>query len=324
MDRIFSIKKPRGMTSHDVVYKVRKILGTKKVGHTGTLDPDAQGVLTICVGRATKISDLILNKDKTYVAELELGVETDTYDSSGEILSKAKEDLIRNLTEEEIVDAINSQVGEIDQFPPVYSALKVNGKRMYELARSGRAEEILLVPRRVSIRNIDILSIEKPRVRFIVECSKGTYIRSICHDVGNILGVGAMMTDLIRTRSGIFSIDKSVSLDELEVFKEKGQLLECSYSIEEVLEELPFLILMDNAVKYYSNGGIIQSDRFLEYSYNALGIDDNSILVRVYSKDGFIGVGRLKKSVADPENNKFSNKEIFEIKSYKIFHNPIY
>ena len=138
MDRIFNINKEVGMTSHDVVYKVRKILKTKKVGHTGTLDPDAQGVLPICVGRATKISDLILNKDKEYICELTLGIETDSYDSSGKIIKQCP---IKDLKEDEIKEAINTQIGEIMQYPPVYSALKVNGKKMCDLARSGRADE---------------------------------------------------------------------------------------------------------------------------------------------------------------------------------------
>lgn len=314
MDRIFNIKKPKGMTSHDVVYKVRKILGTKKVGHTGTLDPDAQGVLPICVGRATKVSDLILNKEKTYEAELLLGVETDTYDSSGKVLHQASKEELDDVTDERILEAMNSQIGEIDQLPPVYSALKVNGKKMYELARSGRADEIKLVPRRVKINEIKILSIEKPRVRFLVDCSKGTYIRSICHDVGKILGVGANMTDLIRTRSGFFSLDRSITLKELERFRDEDRLVEFSYSIEEVLGEFPYLVLKDNAVKYYSNGGIIQSNRFLDYNYEKEGINSSGILVRVYSKDGFIGIGRLKKA---------TEEEILEVKSYKIFQNLV-
>ena len=195
MDRIFNIYKPAGMTSHDVVYKVRKILGIKKVGHTGTLDPDAVGVLPICVGRATKVCDLILNKDKTYVCDMVLGIETDTYDSSGQILGVRDPS---GISEEDLIKAIKSQLGPIDQLPPKYSALKVNGKRMCDLVRAGKGDQIKLVARRVIIKRINILSMDLPKVTFEVECSKGTYVRSICHDLGQLLGVGAHMTGLNR------------------------------------------------------------------------------------------------------------------------------
>lgn len=318
MNRIININKPKGMTSHDVVYKVRKILNTKKVGHTGTLDPDAVGVLPICVGRATKISDIILNKDKKYLCEMILGVETDTYDSSGNIVSTKD---ISNITEEDIKKTIKSQLGEIEQYPPIYSALKVNGKRMCDLARSGKADDIVIKPRKVNIFDIEILNIDIPKIVFSVHCSKGTYIRSICHDVGQILGVGAHMTKLERTKSGIFEIEKAITLEQLQAYYDAGELDKYSYSIEEALFEFPYLKLKDNAVKYYSNGGEIESHRFIHFNFNLKEVSDFFDLdtnienydkiyrVRVYSNNGeFIGIGKLRKS-----------GNVLTVKSEKIF-----
>ena len=301
MDKIISILKPTGMTSNDVVGKARKILKIKKIGHTGTLDPDAAGVLPICIGRATKVSELILNKEKSYLCELTLGAATDTYDSSGEILFKAPEDF--EYTEEAIKKAFESQMGDIEQYPPKYSALKVNGKRMCDLVRSGREDEIVLKPRKVTIKKLEILSIDNNKVRFYVECSKGTYIRSICYDIGEILGCGGHMSFLIRTSSGKFNLENSITLDELEKFVEEGTVEEHAFDIDYTLDSYPRIVLRDNAVKYYSNGGIIESYRFDEKNYT-----DKDEYVRVYSHERFIGVGRLIR-----ENGKTS------VKSDKIF-----
>ena len=301
MDKIISILKPTGMTSNDVVGKARKILKIKKIGHTGTLDPDAAGVLPICIGRATKVSELILNKEKSYLCELTLGASTDTYDSSGEILFKAPDDF--EYTEEAIKKAFESQMGDIEQYPPKYSALKVNGKRMCDLVRSGREDEIVLKPRKVTIKKLEILSINNNKVRFYVECSKGTYIRSICYDIGEILGCGGHMSFLLRTSSGKFNLENSITLDELEKFVEEGTVEEHAFDIDYTLDSYPRIVLRDNAVKYYSNGGIIESYRFDEKNYT-----DKDEYVRVYSHERFIGVGRLIR-----ENGKIS------VKSDKIF-----
>ena len=301
MDKIISILKPTGMTSNDVVGKARKILKIKKIGHTGTLDPDAAGVLPICIGRATKVSELILNKEKSYLCELTLGASTDTYDSSGEILFKAPDDF--EYAEDAIRKAFESQMGDIEQYPPKYSALKVNGKRMCDLVRSGREDEIVLKPRKVTIKNLEILSIDNNKVRFYVECSKGTYIRSICYDVGEILGCGGHMSFLLRTSSGKFNLENSITLDELEKFVEEGTVEEHAFDIDYTLDSYPKIVLRDNAVKYYSNGGIIESYRFDEKNYT-----DKDECVRVYSHERFIGVGRLIR-----EDGKIS------VKSDKIF-----
>lgn len=286
MDKIVSIIKPNGMTSHDVVSVVRKTLNMKKVGHTGTLDPDASGVLPICLGKATKVSELILNKDKAYICELTLGLITDTYDTSGEILERCED---FELTKEQIKEAFKTQLGEIDQFPPIYSALKVNGRKMCDLARSGKADQIELKSRRINIKKLDILSINKDKVSFYVECSKGTYVRSICYDIGKILGVGGCMSNLIRVKSGKFNMDNSISLEDLKKYKEENNLDKYLYDIEFVLSDFNTLVLHENAVRYYKNGGSILDDRFIEKTFN-----DNDEIVRVYDNEkNFIGSGKL-------------------------------
>ena len=300
MNKIISILKPTGMTSHDVVSRVRKILNIKKVGHTGTLDPDASGVLPICIGKATKVCEVILNKDKSYICELTLGISTDTYDASGEILKKVDDFKFSN---EDIERAFDTQRGEINQLPPIYSALKVNGKRMCDLVRSGRQSEITLKTRRVNIKDIKILSIKGNKVMFYVECSKGTYVRSICHDIGEYLGCGAHMSFLNRTSSGKFDLDNSITLEELELFYENKSLDKYLYDIDYVLDSFNYVVLNPNAIKYYSNGGSIDDKRFLKNNF-----DKDDEFVRVYSTDNFLGLGKLSK-----HNNTIS------VKSDKMF-----
>lgn len=290
MNKIVNIIKPTGMTSHDVVSAVRKILNTKKVGHTGTLDPDASGVLPICIGKATKVSELILNKDKSYICELTLGITTDTYDSSGEILERVDN---FSFTKEEIEKAFDTQRGHIDQLPPMYSALKVNGKRMCDLVRSGRADEINLKTRPVYIKELNILSIRDNKIMFYVKCSKGTYVRSICYDVGKVLGCGGHMSFLLRTSSGRFNLENSITLEELEQLKENGCLEEHLYDIDYVLNNLQRAELNPSAKKYYINGGAIDSRRFAIKKSKDNNNDDN--LVRVYCEDIFVGVGKIIK-----------------------------
>ena len=300
MNKIINILKPTGMTSHDVVSRVRRILNTKKVGHTGTLDPDASGVLPICIGKATKVSELILNKDKSYICELTLGITTDTYDSSGSIV-KRTEDF--KITKEDIEKAFETQRGEIEQFPPIYSALKVNGKKMCDLARSGKADDIVIKSRKVNIKELNILSINDRKIMFYVKCSKGTYVRSICHDIGEFLGCGGHMSFLLRTSSGRFNLENSITLEELEEFNNNGILEKYLYDIDYVLNNYKEVNLRQSDVKYYSNGGIIDSKRF-----STNNLDENDEFVRVYSDGIFLGVGKLLKD----------NKTI-SLKSDKIF-----
>ena len=187
MDGLLNVYKERGFTSHDVVAKLRGILKQKKIGHTGTLDPEAEGVLPVCLGKATKVCGLLTDKDKTYRAVLLLGVETDTQDTGGRILSQKE----IKAGEEEVRKAVMGFVGGYDQIPPMYSALNLDGKKLYELARQGK--EVERKARRVTIHEIVIEKVELPRVTMTVTCSKGTYIRTLCHDIGQVLGCGGCM-----------------------------------------------------------------------------------------------------------------------------------
>lgn len=198
---IINVYKEAGFTSHDVVAKLRGILKQKKIGHTGTLDPDATGVLPVCLGKGTKLCDMLTNTDKTYEAVLELGITTDTQDISGRVLKQNEV----SIHEDEIIECIEGFVGECMQIPPMYSALKVNGKKLYELAREGI--EVERKPRKVVFREIEILDVSLPRITLKVTCSKGTYIRTLCNDIGEALGCGGCMKSLIRTRVGIFAIE---------------------------------------------------------------------------------------------------------------------
>lgn len=299
MNKIVNIIKPTGMTSHDVVSAVRKILNIKKVGHTGTLDPDASGVLPICIGKSTKVSELILNKDKSYICELTLGINTDTYDSSGEILEQFNVEV----TEEEIKNAFETQRGEIDQVPPIYSALKVNGKRMCDLARSGKADEIVVKSRKVNIKDINILSINNNKIMFYVKCSKGTYVRSICYDVGKELGCGGHMSFLLRTSSGKFNLENGITLEQLQENKDNNTLDKCLYDIDYVLSNLNHVEIHQNAYKYYTNGGVIDNRRFIQQSFN-----EKDELVRVYCNGDFLGTGNLLKK-----------DKMIQLKSDKLF-----
>lgn len=207
---IMNIYKEAGFTSHDVVAKLRGIVKQQKIGHTGTLDPDAVGVLPVCFGNATKLCDMMTDKSKEYEVCMRLGVTTDTQDMSGTVLSK--KDVA--VDEAAVTSAIMGFVGGYEQIPPMYSALKVNGKKLYELARQGK--EIERQPRHVDIPRIHIMEVSIPRVRFVVECSKGTYIRALCADIGERLGCGAAMELLKRTRVGNFKIEDAVTLSEVE------------------------------------------------------------------------------------------------------------
>ena len=209
MEGIINVRKEKGYTSFDVVAVLRGILHEKKIGHCGTLDPDAEGVLVVCTGHATKLVDLLTAHEKTYETVLRLGITTDTQDTSGEILTRKEV----GLTEEEIRAAVRSFVGEIEQIPPMYSAIKVNGKKLYELARAGKEAE--RKPRRVYISQITVDKIDLPDVFLTVHCSKGTYIRTLCEDIGNKLGCGGAMASLKRTKSGAFSIEDAWTLDEI-------------------------------------------------------------------------------------------------------------
>ena len=275
MNGVINVYKPTGMTSYDVVHKMKKICNTKKVGHTGTLDPEASGVLPICIGRATKLVDYIMDDYKVYKAELLLGTVTDTYDREGRIIETSEV----TATEEEVITAIKKFQGEISQIPPMYSALKVNGQRLYDLARKGI--EIERQPRKVTIYNIDILEVCLPKVIFNVKCSKGTYIRSLCYDIGKSLGCGGAMWNLERIATGEFHLNNSVKLEELN-----------NDNVEK------FLIPMDTALKKFES---IHIDAYFETMLiNGVSLKNEKVissiekekLYRVYtSNDRFLGLG---------------------------------
>lgn len=233
MDGILVIRKERGFTSHDVVAKLRGILHMKKIGHTGTLDPEAEGVLPVALGKATRLVEMLTEKRKSYEAVLRLGVVTDTQDMTGRVLSESPV----TVTEEQVRKVCESFLGEQQQIPPMYSALKVDGKKLYELAREGKVVERKSRP--VCFYSIEILDIQLPLVRFSVTCSKGTYIRTLCHDLGETLGCGGSMKSLVRTASGQFSLKDSVTLKEVQEAALKGEAEKLVIPIEEILGDYP-------------------------------------------------------------------------------------
>ena len=249
MDGIINVYKEKGYTSHDVVAKLRGILRMKKIGHTGTLDPDAEGVLPVCLGKATKLCDLLTDKTKTYQAVLLLGQETDTQDTTGTILAEYPV----NVTEEEVREAVESFLGPYMQVPPMYSALKVNGKKLYELARAGK--EVEREARPVEILEIRVDSIELPRVTMTVTCSKGTYIRTLCYDIGRKLGCGGCMEHLLRTRVDRFELADSLKLSQIEELRDRGEVESHVIAVDEVLAGLPaYMAVPGDGDKLVHNG----------------------------------------------------------------------
>lgn len=272
---IINIYKEKGYTSHDVVNVVRKTLNRVKTGHTGTLDPDAEGVLPVCIGKATKLAEYVASDIKEYRAEITLGISTTTEDISGDIIKQC--DVISS--EQEIYDAINSFVGDYNQKPPMYSAIKVNGKKLYELAREGK--EIERKTRLIHIYKIDnIKKINNDKYEFTVLCSKGTYIRTLCKDIGEKLGCGACMSGLTRTRTGNFYLKDSIKLDELKKIAEKNEVENVIITPENVLNNFDKVVIDSDANKYLYNGnkidikyvkGSLGTDKLLVYdSYNKL------------------------------------------------------
>ncbi|KHD38095.1 tRNA pseudouridine synthase B [Clostridium acetobutylicum] len=279
MDGILNIFKPIGLTSFDVVRQVKKISKEKKVGHTGTLDPLASGVLPICIGKATKIVDFVMEGKKIYEAEMKLGEISDTYDREGKILKVNKV----TSSENDIVEAIMSFQGEIFQVPPMYSALKVNGIKLYDLARQGI--EIERASRKIHIYEIKILSIDIPFVKFRVECSKGTYIRSLCYDIGNKLGCGALMYNLTRVSSGNFNASFSIPLEDLN----EQNISENIINIDKCLENYDEISVDEKFEKLLVNGVKVSDRRLIEK------IPDNKTY-RVYNMERkFLGLGNLSE-----------------------------
>lgn len=285
---IINVYKEKGFTSFDVVAKLRGILKTKKIGHTGTLDPDAEGVLPVCIGRATKVCDILTDKDKVYEAVMLLGVETDTQDTSGEILKELPVDI----SEDKVKEAVLSFVGEYAQVPPMYSALKVNGKKLYELAREGKTVE--RKARNVEIFSIDILEVELPRVRMSVHCSKGTYVRTLCHDIGQKLGCGGCMEKLLRTKVGIFELKDTLKLAEIDQLAKEGLVEEKIISVDDLFDEYPKLWIKPAFDVVVHNGNRVEKRMFGEK------LETNMERLRVYdSENVFIGIYEFSKERKD-------------------------
>lgn len=279
MNGIINIYKEAGFTSFDVVAKMRGILKIKKIGHTGTLDPDATGVLPVCIGNGTKLVELLADHDKEYIAELMLGVATDTQDMSGTILKEHAVDV----TKEEVESTILSFVGDYMQVPPMYSALKVNGKKLYELAREGK--EVERKARKVTFHEIEILSVELPIVKIRVVCSKGTYIRTLCNDIGEKLGCYGAMKSLMRTRVGAFDIKDAITLKELEAYRDAGTVETLVISPDKVFEHLPAVYAKPEFCKMLDNGNTLYPNMLLQPKY----LHDKE-QVRMYGNDRFYGI----------------------------------
>ena len=282
LNGVINVYKEKGYTSHDVVAIVRKTLNIKKVGHTGTLDPDAEGVLPVCIGQATKLADYIMAERKSYTAEITFGAETTTQDASGDII-KEYEYIFDENRLREVIDTFK---GEQTQVPPMYSAIKINGKKLYEIAREGK--EIERKARKITVYDIRIAEINPPNKAIIeIDCSKGTYIRSLCSDIGNKLGWGAFMSSLTRTASGKFKLNEAVKLDELKNAAERGEAEKFIIPPDDVLSGYKRVTVSEKADKYLYNGGKIYGG-YLKYDKKpsdneiVLGYDATGRLVGIY------------------------------------------
>ena len=249
---ILNIYKEKGYTSHDVVAKLRGIVRQKRIGHTGTLDPDAEGVLPVCLGKATSLCGMLTDQSKIYETVLLLGKVTDTQDLTGRVLEERE---TQGLTEEEVRSCIAGFAGDYEQLPPMYSALKVNGKKLYELARQGI--EVERKKRKVRIHEISIQEISLPRVRMKVHCSKGTYIRTLCHDIGRKLGCGGCMESLLRIRAGCFELSDSVRLGDVEAACTAGNLDKILRPADWVFEHLRAVEILEPYRNLAYNGNPI-------------------------------------------------------------------
>ena len=284
MDGIINIYKERGFTSHDVVAVVRRTIHQKKVGHTGTLDPEAEGVLPVCLGRGTKLADYIMAADKQYLAQLTLGVTTTTEDHTGEVLETKPVEF----DEEKIRSAVSKFRGEISQVPPMYSAIKIKGKKLYELAREGK--EVERTPRKIYIENIEIQRFLPPnKVEILVTCSKGTYIRTLCTDIGNELGCGGHMSSLLRTRSGEFTLKNAITLEKLKEICENGSVESVLLPMEKALSRYNRVFVDKRGDKLLHNGCKIydyflkSSDRPYAVGETVTAYDSQNVLVGLFT-----------------------------------------
>lgn len=293
---IINVYKEAGFTSHDVVAKLRGILKQRKIGHTGTLDPDAVGVLPVCLGSGTKLCGMLTDTDKEYRAKMMLGKETDTQDISGKTL---KEKAVMT-GRQEAENAIMSFLGGYDQIPPMYSAIKVDGKKLYQLAREGK--EIERKPRRVQIYSLEIEEIQIPSVTMRVSCSKGTYIRTLCHDIGQKLGCGGVMVSLERTKAGNFLVKDALLLSNIARLQEEGRLLEKILPVDAMLSGYAAVKVERKAQRLIENGNSFYRNMIIERKEYM-----PEEQVRVYDEDGrFYGIYKFR-----PEEDRFLPVKMF-------------
>ncbi len=299
MDGILIINKPSGMTSHDVVIQLRKILNEKKIGHTGTLDPDATGVLPICIGKATKIIQFLDDKDKCYEGTITLGIKTDTMDASGKIIRIFDSSKIQV---NEIMDVLKYFVGEIEQIPPMVSAKKVKGKKLYEIARQGK--DIERSPIKIYIYDLKLTKFYREKIQeiddnrsftkfdFSVICSRGTYIRTLASDIGDRLGCGGHLSRLVRTRSGQWAIEESVKLEEI---RNNPKILASSIiSIDNALSFMPLTVVNEVGKRKFINGVVVDTKDILSQN-KEIKPDDK---VRIHDRLGtLLGVGMSIQSI---------------------------
>ncbi len=283
MNGILNFLKPPGMTSHDAVAVVRRVLWTKKVGHTGTLDPQAAGVLPICVGQATRIVELLQEDRKTYRAELTLGITTDTQDRWGTVLTEQPV----SVSPEQLAEALERFTGEISQVPPMFSALKVDGQKLYDLARKGI--EVEREARLRTIHGIHLIRFDGQKALFDVVCSKGTYIRTLCHDIGQYLGCGGTMSFLLRTATGAFTIERSITLEELKACESPEAGAKWLVSIDDAFAGIPRLDLGEEWLKMIKNGVAANFARFLKNGY------PEDTLVLLYAGGQFAAIAQYDK-----------------------------
>ena len=276
MDGIIVINKEKEYTSHDVVAKLKKKLNISKVGHTGTLDPNATGVLPILIGKGTKFSKYLINHDKIYEVELELGKKTDTADIEGKVIEE--ENVDEKYIKENLLQVLESFVGKQEQIPPMYSAIKKNGKKLYEYARAG--EKVDIEPRKIEIYKIDLNKYDKNIITFVVSCSKGTYIRSLCEDIAEKLNTVGYMKNLKRIQVGKFNIKDAVYIDDINLENVDEHLI----TLEELLKRTESISLNEKKLKLFLNG--VQ-----------LTCNNNDGLYKIYVANKFIGTGTIKKGL---------------------------
>ncbi len=298
-DGLLVIDKEAGWTSHDVVARLRRILGMKRIGHTGTLDPMATGVLPVVFGKATKLADLIGEGDKVYEVVLRLGMTTDTQDITGQLLSACS--LLPD--EDRIREAVQSFIGVQLQLPPMYSARKINGKKLYELARQG--ETVERHPKEICIYDIKVRQIGMPLVSMTVTCSKGTYIRTLCHDLGLKLGCGGTMESLRRVRAGGYRIEESYTLTQVEKAVEKNLLHDIALSVGKILSDYPERVCLPSADRLLVNGNSLERSHLFHEKGNQEECPEE--LVRMFTSEGkFLGLYQWKK-----ENNRYCPYKMF-------------